>query len=100
MSQTIANTLKISVEISLYPLDDNFLSIIQDIVKKLNGVESIECRTNCMSTQLFGEFDAVMKALSETLRYSFETYGRQVFVTKFVKGDLFGSLADDAPVSE
>ena len=80
--------MKISLEISLYPLNDNFLSIIQDIVERLNNDSRIKCYTNTMSTQIFGEFDKVMSVLNETLRYSFETYGKQVFVAKFLNSDV------------
>lgn len=80
--------MKISLEISLYPLNNNFLIIIQDIVKRLNNDVNVTCVTNTMSTQVFGEFDDVMHLLNETVRYSFETYGKQVFVAKFLNSDV------------
>lgn len=80
--------MKISLEISLYPLTDDFLSVIQDIVKRLNADDSVTCLTNTMSTQVFGEFDCVMKLLNDTVKYSFETYGKQVFVAKFLNSDV------------
>lgn len=80
--------MKISVEISLYPLDDNFLTIIKDIVARLNQESAVICQTNNMSTQIFGEFEAVMALLTQTLQYSFATYGKQVFVAKFLNSDL------------
>jgi len=80
--------MKISLELSLYPLDDNFLSVIQDIVKRLNADDTVVCKTNTMSTQVFGEFDNVMRLLNDTVKYSFETYGKQVFVAKFLNSDV------------
>lgn len=80
--------MKISLEISLYPLDDNFLTVIKDIVKRLNADDNVICVTNTMSTQVFGEFDKVMKLLNDTVKYSFETYGKQVFVAKFLNSDV------------
>ena len=80
--------MKISLEISLYPLDDNFLTIIQDIVARLNKETRIKCYTNTMSTQVFGEFDDVMSLLKETVGYSFSNYGKQVFVAKFLNSDV------------
>ncbi|WP_444995916.1 YkoF family thiamine/hydroxymethylpyrimidine-binding protein [Aliikangiella sp. IMCC44359] len=80
--------MKISLEISLYPLDDDFLNIITDIVERLNADTQVSVLTNTMSTQVFGEFEAVMSLLNETVRYSFETYGKQVFVAKFLNSDL------------
>jgi len=80
--------LNISIELSLYPLDDQFLSIIQDIVKRLNDDQRVECFTNTMSTQIFGEMDNAMSVLKEIVNYSFEQYGKQVFVAKILNSDV------------
>lgn len=80
--------MKISLEISLYPLDTDFLPIIQDIVQRLNSDDRIECLTNTMSTQIFGEYDSVMAVLNETVKHSFSSYGKQVFVAKFLNSDV------------
>jgi len=80
--------MKISVELSLYPLADEFLPIIQDIVERLNNTATIGCYTNTMSTQLFGEFDDVMKAVTEIIGYSFRMYGKQIFVAKYLNSDV------------
>ena len=80
--------MKISVELSLYPLSDEFLPIIQDIVERLNRFATVGCYTNTMSTQLFGEFDDVMKVVTEIIGYSFSTYGKQVFVAKYLNSDV------------
>lgn len=80
--------MKISVELSLYPLDDNFLAIIRDIVERLNSQTKIACHTNTMSTQLFGEMDDVMNAVDDIIRYSFRVYGKQVFVAKYLNSDV------------
>jgi hypothetical protein len=37
---------------------------------------------------VFGEYDAVMQALQHCIRWSFERYGKVVFVVKFIHGDL------------
>ncbi|MEP1742682.1 MAG: YkoF family thiamine/hydroxymethylpyrimidine-binding protein [Kangiellaceae bacterium] len=80
--------MNISIELSLYPLDDQFLSIIQDIVKRLNDDQRVECFTNTMSTQIFGEMDNAMSVLKEIVSYSFEQYGKQVFVAKILNSDV------------
>ena len=80
--------MKLSLELSLYPLDDNFLPIIQDIVERLSLDKRVNCYTNTMSTQVFGEFDHVMTLLRNIIQYSFETYGKQVFVAKFLNSDV------------
>jgi uncharacterized protein YqgV (UPF0045/DUF77 family) len=80
--------MKISAEISLYPLDSEYLSIIKDIVSRLNQDQRVTCYTNTMSSQIFGQFDDVMNVIKETLEYSFKTYGKQVLVAKFLNGDV------------
>ena len=80
--------MKISVELSLYPLDDKFLPIIQDIVERLTGDKRVEAIVNTMSTQIFGDFESVMAVVNETVEYSFKTYGKQVFVAKFLNSDV------------
>lgn len=80
--------MNISIELSLYPLDDQFLSIIQDIVKRLNDDSRVACYTNTMSTQIFGEIDSAMSVLKEIVSYSFEQYGKQVFVAKILNSDV------------
>jgi uncharacterized protein YqgV (UPF0045/DUF77 family) len=84
--------MKISLELSLYPLDDNFLVIIKDIVEKLNAVKKLDIYTNTMSTQVFGEYDEVMSLLNDIIKYSFQTYGKQVFVAKFLNSDVNPNL--------
>lgn len=76
----------LSVQLSYYPLADDFKPPVKDVVKKLEA-SGLEVYPNRMSTQMFGEFDAVMAALSEVMKWSFETYGKAVFVANFLQGD-------------
>jgi len=54
----------------------------------LNKEAGLHVLTNTMSTQIFGEYDTVMAALQRCIRWSFERYGKVVFVVKFLHGDL------------
>jgi hypothetical protein len=40
-----------------------------------------------MSTELFGDYDDVMGVLSDAMKWSFENYGKSVFVAKIMAGD-------------
>ncbi len=81
--------MKLSVEISKYPLtEDDYVSAIQDFIDRINTYDGISVITNYMSTQLFGDYDVVMAALSSELKLSFEKYGTSIFVCKFIPGDL------------
>ncbi|MDH3549580.1 MAG: hypothetical protein OEQ16_09555 [Gammaproteobacteria bacterium] len=74
--------MKVAVDISLYPLDADFIPPIKNVIDRLNMHEELEVWTNAMSTQLIGEFDDVMNALKEELGTTFELLPKAVFVMK------------------
>jgi len=74
--------MKVAVDISLYPLDADFLPPIKDVIARLNTHEGLEIWTNAMSTQIVGEFDDVMDALRQEIGTTFESIPKGVFVMK------------------
>ncbi len=80
--------MQLSVEISKYPLAEDYKGPILAFLGQLAQEAEIEVLTNTMSTQIFGEYDAVMQALQRCMRWSMERYGKLVFVCKFIPGDL------------
>lgn len=76
----------LSVQLSYYPLTDDFKPPIKAIVERLEQ-SGLEVWANRMSTQIFGDYDAVMSVLSDAMKWSFETYGKAVFVANFMEGD-------------
>lgn len=76
----------LSVQLSYYPLSEDYKPPIREVIARLQA-SGLEVYPNRMSTQIFGEFDAVMAVLSDTLKWSFETYGKAVFVANFLEGD-------------
>jgi len=80
--------MRIAVDISLYPLDKDFLPPIQDVIKRLNAHESLEVVTNPMSTQIRGEYEVVMRALKQEIRVSFEQLPKAVFAIKILNNPL------------
>lgn len=80
--------MQLSVEISKYPLAEDYKGPILAFLEQLAQETEIEVLTNTMSTQIFGEYDAVMQALQRCMRWSMERYGKLVFVCKFIPGDL------------
>lgn len=76
-----------SVEISYYPLNEKYLEPIGDFIERLHDYEEILINTNGMSTQVFGEYDDVMKAISAEIKKSF-TLPHSVFVLKVINADL------------
>jgi uncharacterized protein YqgV (UPF0045/DUF77 family) len=74
--------MDIGVEISLYPLNADYIPPIQGFIDRLNTHAGLKIITNSMSTQVFGEYGRVMQALNAELRRSFETNDKAVFVMK------------------
>lgn len=77
----------ISVEISFYPLADNFKPAVNEVIAKLNSFPDIGIISNRMSTQIFGEFDPVTAALNETMAWTFAQFEQAIFVTKIMNAD-------------
>lgn len=80
--------MRVAVDISLYPLAEDFIPPIQDVIERLNGHESIEVVTNPMSTQLRGEYDDVMAAISQEVKTSFERSPKVVFAIKILNNPI------------
>jgi uncharacterized protein YqgV (UPF0045/DUF77 family) len=78
--------MRIAVDISLYPLDADFVPPIQDFIDRLNRHPGLRVDTNAMSTQVSGEHDEVFAALAAETRTSFESGRRAVFVMKVLGG--------------
>lgn len=82
--------MKVAVDISLYPLDADFIPPIKDVIARLNDHEKLEVWTNAMSTQVVGEFDDVMNALRQEIGATFEQVPKAVFAIKILNNPIFG----------
>ena len=80
--------MKLSVEVSLYPLKDEYIPVIKHFIDRVNTHAGLKVITNTMSTQIFGDYDRVMDVIRDEMRYSFEQFGRAIFVCKFIDSDL------------
>jgi uncharacterized protein YqgV (UPF0045/DUF77 family) len=79
--------MQLSVELSFYPLKDDYKESILSFIALLKQEPNIEVISNRISTQIFGEYDDVMAVLSRMMRDSFERFGAAVFVAKFINSD-------------
>jgi len=80
--------MKITAELSLYPISDDAISIIKAFIFDLRRREGVEIVTNQLSTQLRGEFEAVTGAVNACLRRVMEAEGTVVLVAKYLNIDL------------
>ena len=80
--------MRITVELSLYPLAPDFVGHITDFILELRREPGLELVTNQMSTQVRGEFDAVLAAVGRCTRAAMERVHPVVLVAKLLNADL------------
>ena len=80
--------MNISVELSCYPLAEEYIPPIKAFIDKINQTEGVTAITNTMSTQLFGESSVVFPLLEQAMTSSWQEQGKAVFVCKFINGNL------------
>lgn len=80
--------MQLSVDISLYPLKDEYIPAIDEFIKRVESNSKVKIIRNTLSTQLFGNYDEIMDLLKIEFKNSYEKYGQGIFVTKFLMGDL------------
>ncbi|MFO1426199.1 MAG: YkoF family thiamine/hydroxymethylpyrimidine-binding protein [Steroidobacteraceae bacterium] len=74
--------MDIAVEISLYPLNQDYIPPIQGFIDRLNAEPRVKVVTNSMSTQVSGPYDAVFGLLQREVRATMEHEPKVVFVMK------------------
>jgi len=84
--------MELSVEISKYPLADEYIPAIKSFIERLQAVEGLSVVPNTMSTQVFGDYDLVMDTLKQEFKWSYEKFGKAIFVCKFIGTNLDPSL--------
>jgi uncharacterized protein YqgV (UPF0045/DUF77 family) len=84
----VGGSLRITAELSLYPLKDDYLPDIEVFIEGLESRHELEIRVNQMSTQIRGELQDVFRALEDLTRESFAQRGPQALVAKILNADL------------
>ena len=79
--------MKTSIEISYYPLNEEYLKPIGSFIDRLHEYPELIIRTNGMSTQIFGEYDIVMSVVTKEIKKSFEL-PHSIFILKVINADL------------
>lgn len=78
--------MQISVELTLSPLQNEFVAPIIAFIKKLraSGLTVIE---NPLSTQVYGDYDVVMPLLHSEIKNAFELMENGLIFLKIVKSN-------------
>lgn len=82
--------MQVAVDISLYPLDADFIPPIKDVIDRLGAHAGVEVETNPMSTQIRGDYDTVMRVLEAEMRTTFERLPKAVFALRILNNPLPG----------
>jgi len=78
--------MNISVELTLTPLQDNYEELIKSFIKKIrtSGFTVLE---NPLSTQIYGDYDDIMKLLNKEIKITLELMENGLMYIKIVKTD-------------
>lgn len=79
--------MEATIEISLYPLQDNYKEQVKQFIKKIRLHQNLRIESNGMSTQIFGQYDDIMNVLMVDIRETLEIQPA-MFVLKIGKGIL------------
>jgi len=74
--------MDIAVEMSLYPLNAQYIPPIKDFIDRLNADGRLKVVTNSLSTQVFGPYEVVFEVLTRELKVTFANNDKSVFVMK------------------
>lgn len=85
--------MKISVELTLTPLQDDYEPAIINFIKKLRA-SGLTVKENPLSTQVYGEYDKVMEILNKEMKIALESVERGLLYIKIVKSDRSEYAAD------
>ena len=76
--------MKLSIEITMYPLEDKYLPIIENFIEHLKSYNDIKLEVFPTSTVIVGDFDTVIGILSSSIKWSVNNKDKAVFITKFL----------------
>ncbi len=80
--------MKATVEISLYPLHEDYIPEIDDFINRMKKHIDFNLKVNATSTLISGNYDSVMQGLQREIKNTFLHEGKFVFTMKVLKGDL------------
>ena len=78
--------MKISVELTLTPLHDDYEPAIINFIKKLRASD-LNVLENPLSTQVYGNYDEVMHLLTTEIKEAFELIEFGLLYMKIIKSD-------------
>ncbi|MEN8137133.1 MAG: YkoF family thiamine/hydroxymethylpyrimidine-binding protein [Bacteroidota bacterium] len=81
--------MQVSVDISLYPLKEEFKKPIKAFIEKVNSQHRFKVKRNNMSTSVFGDYKEVMNWITDNMEDVLLDDENAVFVLKVVGGNYY-----------
>ncbi len=78
--------MKVTVEVSLYPLTENFEQVVIDYIAQVKAIPESEVFVNGLSTQVIGDYYTVLNGLTEINKTTFEKH-KCVVIMKMAAGE-------------
>lgn len=78
--------MNISAELTLSPLQDNYEELIIGFIKKIRA-SGFPVMENPLSTQIYGDYDDIMKLLNREIKLALELMENGLLYIKIVKSD-------------
>ncbi len=78
----------VSIEISMYPLTEKYIPVIDGFLTNLHRAKGLKVVTNSMSTQVFGKMEIVFPAIQKEIEKVYLDHGQCPFVIKVLNGDV------------
>lgn len=77
--------MHIGIEVSFYPLQDQYVPAIEAVIDELKADESLRVEVNTMSTQVFGDFERVFARLQQAAELGMTRTPHAAMVTKWIR---------------
>ena len=76
--------MKLSIELTMYPLKDNYRPVIEGFIDHLKDYKDIKIEVFPTCTVIMGEYESVMEVLSSSIKWSVNNKDKAVFISKFL----------------
>jgi len=86
--------MNISVEISLYPLTEDYLEVVDGFIQQLRNEPELTVKVNDLSTQVFGDYQTVLSKVNAAMQATHAQTPKAAFVMKVLNGHLLDEHSD------
>ncbi len=84
------------IEMSMYPLQDEFIAPIKGFIERLNSDTRFDVVTTPTSTRIVGEHFALMQFIADETHRAYQQVGQAIFVCKFLNADAMSTQQNNS----